>query len=187
MDIIDISTYRATISQHQVPEVSRSDAPELDPAVWSPIPNLPAFRGKFEDRNPFNIPGPFYGAETDKCWTGPIEAPHNVMVDGDGHEFVYRQPTTIEGLQQVIKAALCDPLRGYGADGDKHWNLRLIREWWWEMDHRLAQIEQLGITNNNTDECVSFSTTHAESYLRQYAFFIEHRRCPRPADHLPKL
>jgi hypothetical protein len=33
------------------------------------------------------------------------EAPRNVMLDGDGQEFMFRQPTTVEEIQQVIGAA----------------------------------------------------------------------------------
>jgi len=194
MGFIDISTYRARISvtlyQHQgsqVPEISRSDVPGLDPSVWSPIPKLADFRGKFEDRNPLNIPGPFYGAETTKCWIGPNEAPNNVMLDWGGQEFVFRQPTTIGELQQVIKAAICDPFSGYGADGDDHWNVRLIREWWEGMENRLAQIGQLASMNDNTDQWASFSNSQAERYLRKYAFFVENQRLPKLADHLPDL
>ena len=39
------------------------------------------FQPAFGKRNPLNIPGPFYGAETDTCETGTAEAPHNVLLD----------------------------------------------------------------------------------------------------------
>src|SRR6185437_16707438 len=66
------------------------------------------FLGKFSERNPFNIPGPFYGAMTDTCETGPAEAPQNVMLDPHGQEFVFRQPSNLRELQQVFGVALCD-------------------------------------------------------------------------------
>ena len=208
MDILDISMFRVRVPTNLYPyqgshvlELSRSDVPGLDAAEWSTIPEAadsqvlwksglvrgPFFCGNFEERNSFNIPGPFYGAQTDTCATGPFEAPHNVMLDGDGQEFVFRQPTTTEELRQIIGAAICDPFQGYGADGDEHWNLRLIREWWREMERRLAQIVRLTVTNKTTDQWASFSTSQAECYLRQYAFFVDYRRLPTPTDDLPDL
>ena len=179
IDIIDISMFRVRVSANLYPyqgsdllsellQVSRSDATGVDTAEWSPIPDandfhvkwkagLPRgrlFCGNFDERNPFNIPGPFYGAETDTSATGPNEAPHNVMLDEDGQEFVFRQPTTAAELRQVIGAALCDPFLGYAADGDDHWNVRLIREWWQGMDGRLAEIGKLTVTNKNTEQWV---------------------------------
>ena len=110
------------------------------------------------------------------------------MLDWGGQEFVFRQPTTVEEIQQVIRASICDPFSGYGADGDDHWNVRLIREWWEGMENRLAQIGQLASMNDkSTDQWVSFSNSLAERYLRKYAFFVENRRLPKLADHLPDL
>ena len=211
-EIIDISMFRVRVSVNLYPyqssdvmsellQVCRNDVLGFDGDEWSEIPKAGDFNvtwkagfqrgrffcGRFSERNPFNIPGPFYGAETDTCETGPIEAPHNVMLDEDGQEFVFCQPSTAAELRRIIGAALCDPFLGYGADGDDHWNLQLIREWWRGMEGRLAQIVKLAVTNNNTDQWVSFCTSQAESYLRRYAFFVDNRHLPTPTDNLPNL
>lgn len=208
IDIIDISVFRLRLTSIQrsrrmsnLHQVCRADTLGAEAVEWSTIPDTTEsnvtldgrlqrqriFNGKFEERNPFNIPGPFYGAQTDTCETGPLEAPENVMLDGNGQEFVFRQPTTTEELRHVIGAARCDPLSGFGADGDQHWSLRLIREWWRGMNSRMAQIAKLGVTNKGTDQWLSYSTSQAESYLRCYAFFVVNRRLPAPTDLLPDV
>src|SRR5262245_12225854 len=59
---------------------------------WLGISDLAQFfPAKFSEKNPLNIPGPIYGAETDTCCTGPQEAPENVLLDKNGQEFVFRQ------------------------------------------------------------------------------------------------
>ena len=202
--IIDLSEFRVRMPTgrnsgpsrrffHQLLEVRRSDECSPDTGDWQSIPvavdlhGVEIFSGRFEERNCFNIPGPFYGAQTDTCETGPAEAPDNILLDGNGQEFVFRQPATIEELQRIIGAAICDPFLGYGADGNEHWNLRLIREWWRDKENRFAQISSLSATNQSTDHWLSYSMSQAENYLRCYAFFVEHRRLPKPADHLPDL
>ncbi|MFE3285713.1 hypothetical protein ACFXJJ_21730 [Streptomyces sp. NPDC059233] len=37
----------------------------------------PSCNGRWEDRLWLNVPGPVYGAETDNCATGRLEAPRN--------------------------------------------------------------------------------------------------------------
>ena len=181
--------------------VQRSDKQNLDACAWSTISKAgdshvswksdlargPFFSGCFEERNPFNIPGPFYGAQTDTCDTGPQEAPLNVMLDECGQEFLYRQPTNVDEIRQIIGAAICDPFQGYGADGDENWTVELIREWWRGMGERLTHIENLAKTNTTINQLNLFWTTQASDYLRQYAFFIDNRRLPDSADVLPEL
>jgi hypothetical protein len=43
--------------------------------------------GRWEERSWLNVPGPFYGAETDTCATGRRAAPSNVLYTVDGQEF----------------------------------------------------------------------------------------------------
>ncbi len=207
-DIIDISMFRLRLNANlrsrlmsDLHQVCPTDRLGLDPAEWSTIPEATEFHvtpnvgsqrqrifcGKFEERNAFNIPGPFYGAQTDTCETGPLEAPENVMLDRDGQEFVFRQPTTAHELRGIIGAARCDPFLGYGADGDEHWNIRLMREWWSDMEGRIVQVGKLAVTNKTIEPLVSFWTSQAESYLRRYAFFVDNRLLPTPTDRLPDL
>lgn len=206
--IIDIATYRVLVPtdlypyhSSQVLDVQRSDNQSLDASVWSTIPKAgdshvlwksglsrgPFFSGVFEERNPFNIPGPFYGAQTDTCETGPHEAPLKVMLDECGQEFLYRQPTNADEIRQVIGAAICDPFQGYGADGDENWTVQLIREWWRGMEERLTHIQKLSKTNKTTGPLTLFWTTQASDYLRKYAFFVDNQRLPHSTDVLPIL
>lgn len=72
------------------------------PAVefyFDPVPLLrdarESFRGHWADRKWLNVPGPFYGADTDNCGTGRIHAPGLVLYEGEHFtEYVYRQPRT---------------------------------------------------------------------------------------------
>src|SRR5205085_10529256 len=85
---------------------------------WMPFTGLVSqfFRPAFGKRNPLNIPGPFYGAETDTCEMGTAEAPHNVLLDESGQEFVFTQPSNENELRDILGAAICECFVGYGAD-----------------------------------------------------------------------
>lgn len=145
------------------------------------------FPGKFAERNPFNIPGPFYGAMTDTCQTGPAEAPANVMLDPVGQEFLYRQPSTIEELKQIFGAALTDPFEGYGADGNSNWSLTLIRAWWQSRDDLLEKSSAMVQPQRQIERWRSYLLEQTEPYLRAYAFFVEQGRLPAARDVLPDL
>ncbi|ANZ35625.1 hypothetical protein BBK82_05565 [Lentzea guizhouensis] len=47
--------------------------------------------GKWEQRDWRNVPGPFYGADTDTCWMGRQIAPHHIVYDDYGSEIVFRR------------------------------------------------------------------------------------------------
>jgi hypothetical protein len=87
-------------------------------------------KGDWADRNWRNVPGPFYGAETDTCECGPSAAPLNVLCDETGQEFIWRQPRSMDELRAVLDAACQDPFNGYGCDGDEHWTPETVLEWW---------------------------------------------------------
>ncbi|MFI8320697.1 hypothetical protein [Streptomyces sp. NPDC085529] len=42
----------------------------------------PSCNGRWEDRLWLNVPGPVYGAETDNCATGRLEAPRHIHYGG---------------------------------------------------------------------------------------------------------
>ncbi|MGW0899935.1 hypothetical protein ACWD0G_23655, partial [Streptomyces goshikiensis] len=88
--------------------------------------------GKWEERNWLNVPGPFYGAVTDNCWTGRLVAPAHILYDDEQHsaEFVYRQPRTEAETYKILNAAANDPYAGYACDGDDHWTPQSVRAWW---------------------------------------------------------
>ena len=155
---------------------------------WLSVAELPGdfFCTDFEHRNPLNIPGPFYGAETDTCQTGVAEAPNNVLMDEHGQEFVFKQPEVAAELRDVLSAALCECFNGYGADGDQNWTLALIREWWATRFDLLRRVDAAG------DEAAvrqwrEMLSGGAEDYLRAYAFFVEEGRVPTNSDRLPDL
>ncbi|MEU3597292.1 ferredoxin [Streptomyces sp. NPDC006798] len=102
---------------------------------FAPVPLLDdargAFLGQWSDRKWLNVPGPFYGAETDHCGTGRIHAPESVLYEA-GHftEYVYRQPRTPEEVPQLVNAAEAEAFSGYGCDGDTRWTPAAVRKWW---------------------------------------------------------
>jgi hypothetical protein len=87
-------------------------------------------KGRWEDKNWRNVPGPFYGAETDSCCAGPTQAPANVLYDELGQEFIWRQPRNSNEVRAVLDAAYQDPFDGYAWDGNDDWTPRAVREWW---------------------------------------------------------
>ena len=171
----------------QVKHVSSLDSNSSD---WLPIGDnffQPVFQPAFDKRNPFNLPGPFYGAETDTCQTGPAEAPNNILLDCNGQEFVCKQPSSEDELRDIISAALCECFCGYGADGDSHWTLRLIREWWRSSPDLLAQADRLLDDAESVMNWKRYLSGEAEQYLRAYAFLVDKGRLPTEADVLPNV
>jgi hypothetical protein len=199
--LLDISGYRVRLPRNLYPyrgssviEVELATEVGTANADWSRIDELKDFfRPSFAARNPMNIPGPFYGAETDTCLTGPYEAPKNVIIDRNGQEFVFRQPANKDELRQVISAAICECFIGYGADGDDHWNLSLIKEWCRTRNDLLAFRKELaGLIQEHKlktdlEEWGKYLTAEAEDYLRVYAFFVEEGRIPTESDLLPEM
>jgi hypothetical protein len=88
------------------------------------------FLGKWDDRHLLNVPGPFYGAETDTCCDGPPLAPLSLLTDELGSGFVWRQPRNDDEAHALMTGASSDPFNGFGWDGDEHWTVALIRSWW---------------------------------------------------------
>jgi hypothetical protein len=156
---------------------------------WMPFTALVSqfFQPAFGKRKPLNIPGPFYGAETDTCETGTAEAPHNVLLDASGQEFVFTQPRGEDELWDIISAAICECFVGYGLDGDDHWTLALIREWWRSRPDLLARSSQAKGLPESKRRWERILSGEGEAYLRSYAFFVEIRRLPAESDALPEI
>jgi hypothetical protein len=198
---LDISDYRVHLPRNLYPyrgsnvlEIRLASEVGSLNVDWTRIDELKDFfQSAFAARNLFNLPGPFYGAETDTCLTGPYEAPKNVLIDRNGQEFVFKQPANRDELRQVIGAAICECFVGYGADGDDHWNLTLIREWWRTRNDLLAFKRELDLLvqehelKTDPNEWERFVTAEAEDYLRVYAFFVEEGRIPSDSDVLPEI
>ncbi|MGW7582364.1 ferredoxin [Kitasatospora sp. NPDC054768] len=159
-----------------------------------------AFRGRWEDRLWLNVPGPFYGGETDTCWTGRLSAPAHVLYGGEYlSEYVYRQPRTPADTAMLVEAADNDPFLGYGCDGDSRWTPETVREWW---RNRSQVVQYLSDQRSKWDEGdawagqgIAAAVRDFELYiagdlatdLRIYLYWLEERRSPTPVDRLPAL
>ncbi|GAA0992575.1 hypothetical protein GCM10009555_081850 [Acrocarpospora macrocephala] len=98
----------------------------------------------WEDRDWRNVPGPFYGAQTDSCWMGRDIAPRHIVYEDEcGSEVVFRQPQSPQEVHLVLTAAWNDPFCAYAGDGDNHWTLELIREWWASRERLAAWIDDV--------------------------------------------
>ena len=162
--------------------ISTSEAPD-----WLRIHDLSEFfPARFHEKHPLNIPGPIYGAETDTCGTGPMEAPNNVLLDHTGREFVFKQAGDAHEFRDLLSAAICECFRGYGSDGDAHWRLSTIRDWWRNRGDMLRQeIGAQWCKPESVERWKQALRGDAEGYLRIYAFFVENGRMPVADDSLP--
>lgn len=100
-------------------------------------------RGRWEDRHPLNVPGPFYGAATDTCCDGPPLAPASLLYDDHGQGFVWRQPRNDVETHALMCGMSSDPFSGYAWDGDDHWTPDLVRGWWADRESHRDLIDRL--------------------------------------------
>lgn len=191
--LLDIREYRVRLPEPLFPYTAKAGievcpASGCDGPGWLRVADLPAdfFRPDFGHRNPLNIPGPFYGAETDTCQTGVAEAPNNVLLDDRGQEYVFKQPEDAAELRDVLSAALCECFTGYGADGDQNWTLALIREWWTTRFDLLGRVAAAG-NGAEVRRWRVMLAGGAKEYLRGYAYFVEEGRRPTASDRIPDL
>ncbi|MFD8499428.1 hypothetical protein [Amycolatopsis sp. NPDC059657] len=157
-------------------------------------------RGKWEERNWRNVPGPLYGAMTDSCWCGRLFAPDNVCYnDGFGEEFVYRQPRSRAETYRLLQAAWADPFNGYAMDGDEHWTPESVQDWWgerarlrewtvktateWAAGERADEAEAA----QGLRDFLCYQDTELETDLRGYVFWLSERRVPGDGESLPTL
>ncbi|MFJ6581192.1 ferredoxin [Streptomyces sp. NPDC091368] len=171
---------------------------------FDPVPLLHdargAFQGRWSDRKWLNVPGPFYGADTDNCGAGRIHAPGLVLYEADHFtEYVYRQPRTREELRHLVDAAEAEAFSGYGYDGDTHWTSETVREWWRDRG-RVQEYLANRLADWETDDAkagqgvAAAAVAYADyidgelaAHLRAYLFWLEERRPPEGADRLPRL
>ncbi|MUL84794.1 ferredoxin [Mycobacterium sp. CBMA247] len=164
------------------------------PKPWLLGPPEEYLHGVWSKRDWRNVPGPFYCADTDNCLTGDV-APANVAFEDEfGAEFVYRQPRDEHEVHQLLSAACQEPFQAYACDGDEHWTLALVRKWWAERVRLLdwiAAAEPVWPEDSPSvfvlREYRAFITGGLESYLREYGFWLEHRRPAAPNEALPRL
>jgi hypothetical protein len=151
------------------------------------------FKANFEERHPFNIPGPIYVGDDDACGCGPVAAPENVYMsrfpDDNSGEFVFRQPNNTRELNCILDGASHNPVCCYGLDGNKHWNRKLIQKWWAQMKKAGGPI--VGVSSVIGDSGFAAWTHYlangTELYLRQYISFLETGSIPDDTHLLPTL
>ncbi|XVU26049.1 hypothetical protein ACQPZJ_03025 [Actinoplanes sp. CA-054009] len=169
-------------------------------AIVDQHPPRDFLRGRWEDRDWRNVPGPFYGARTDSCWTGRGIAPRHVVYEDEfGSEIVYRQPADAREVHLLLTAAWHDPFAAYAADGDEHWTLELVREWWsdrgalagWidDLRRRWHSSERADERDNaaGLDDYARYLADGLEADLREYCFWLDNRRPRRAGERLPVL
>jgi hypothetical protein len=158
------------------------------------------FKGLWADKLWPNTPGPFYGADTDSCGTGPLQAPYNSGFDTNGFEYIFKQPSTVQELNEVIKAAAMNVLSGYACDGDAHWTISLIQEWW-KQRHELLRLclsspylapelvdspdTTIRIYRRNARYRLQYVRSELAGYLSWYSFLVEEGRSPHETDTIP--
>lgn len=185
----------------------------MTPAYWDPLPtaralapadaSFPVFRGVWAERNWRNVPGPFYGADTDCMMMGRVEAPRHIAYDGD-HEFVFRQPVNADETEALVHGAQLELYNAYGWDGDDHWTAGSVRDWWRDRGGVREWAVTAGVEWAAYDEdpryaahyheaaqghrdFVAYIDDGLEAYLRGYLFWLEQRREPRRGEALPLL
>ncbi|MER6160249.1 ferredoxin [Streptomyces sp. NPDC001868] len=175
--------------------------PEAVPNLVLALPSPETYlTGCWAERNWRNVPGPFYGADTDTCWTGRMAAPDHVLYDDStGQEFVYRQPKNAVEVDRLLFAAWNDPFSGYGWDGDQHWTADSVRIWWherarlqeWATDLKAAWSvhadEHHQEAASGLNDLLAYLDGDLETDLRLYLYWLEERRSPRPTEALPEL
>ena len=151
------------------------------------------FIGTWDERNPLNTPGPFYGAETDTCLDGPEYAPMSLLCDADGNGFVWRQPQTDEETIALMTGGSSDPFKGFGWDGDEHWTPSLVREWWARQNESAPLVDAL-VAHWTEPKLSVFAAAYVDyingelpRYLRRYLFFLDIGRYPLSGEVLPAL
>ena len=158
------------------------------------------FDNRWSHKHPMNTPGPLYTSGSDRSGNGPVEAPNNVLCDAAGDDVVFRQPVNRFEARQVYRAAQADCFASYGLDGDDHWSLSLIREWWASRHDLVQEVErhiavQRGLGHPQRDVFFyvgllrwrEYYRHEMHPYLRVYAFFLERGRFPRERDTLPDV
>ncbi|MGH3954606.1 MAG: hypothetical protein ACRDTI_11280 [Mycobacterium sp.] len=133
--------------------------------------------GCWGERNPLNIPGPFYGAATDDCADGPLFAPETLSYDHEGRGYVWRQPIDDAEVQRILEGMYSDPYEGFAWDGNEHWTPALVREWWADRHERADLI----------GEPVHYPEAEMAYDLRRYLYFLDAGRSPEAGVLLPEL
>lgn len=136
----------------------------------------------WSDKGRLNFPGPFYTGETDTCGTGIIAAPNNVIFDDGCLEYVMIQPRTQAEMLQLWDAGATEVFGSYYCDGNAHWTVQLVKEWWRGRNDIIERLKNPALINMNRDQekrYTHYLMTDAEMDLRRYCFFLEHGYYPK--------
>ncbi|WP_194235874.1 hypothetical protein [Streptomyces sp. CB01881] len=183
---------------------------------WDPLPtarrllieypNLDQFGGLWQERNWRNVPGPFYGADTDSMQMGRHDAPFHIAYDDDhgpldGREFVFRQPVGPVQTYDLLSGCFFGH-GGFAMDGDDHWTAPAVREWWQERGQvrewafgvssrwsrtRGKYREHYRDAAQGLRDYTAYLDHGLEEYLRGYLFWLAERRPRRAGESLPRL
>jgi len=170
---------------------------------------LPAMRPvAWDSKHPLNIPGPIYVGDDCSCGAGPVFAPNNVILldDNDekyvavngkcpqGGEFIFRQPTSMFELKQVVFAASINVMRVYAFDGNLRWTPKGVVAWWRDTHKYYSALakrvdEHVGYPRPSFDlqRWHMYLEDGIEQYLREYCYFLETGRAPPAGAKLPDL
>jgi hypothetical protein len=183
---------------------------------WNPLPEArryvatlsrDPFGGVWADRRWRNVPGPFYAAETDCMQLGRRDAPYHIAYDDDlgegGYEFVYRQPTNAAETRALVNGAMREMFQAYGCDGDEHWTVDGVRDWWhdrhrvrewaaglaakWPTDAPPQHRPHYEDASRGLADFVAYIDDGLERYLRGYMFWLAEGRTPVRGDAMPTL
>jgi len=155
--------------------------------------------GEWKDHRWMNTPGPFYTGQADFVLMGPTCSPDYVALDDEMVDIVFLQPITIVDFDAVMEAADCDPFGGYACDGNEHWTVEALREWWRRVpeirEHITTHLLVPGWYSHPRDPLVNrvgaawlrFLDEDAMAWGREYSFFLDSARWPEEDEALPDL
>lgn len=181
--------FNAFFYQPQIADILRNEVIEM----LYPNKNTHGFldNDHWRQKNPLNFPGPFYTGETDTCGTGNPEAPFNVLFDTNSCEYVFRQPANFTELLCIMDAAAVEVFDSYSCNGNQHWTYEACKEWWEQKPDWIRQLQHPEMQKSNAGSqqlYIDYLETTAETDLRKYCFFLEHRYYPTDENiKLPSL
>ncbi|WP_075737002.1 ferredoxin [Streptomyces acidiscabies] len=134
---------------------------------FDPVPLLgdtrAAFRGQWPDRKWLNVPGPFYGADTDNCGTGRLHAPGHVLYEAE-----HWTPAAVR--------------EWWAERGRVREYLARHRDAWEADDERAGQGVAAAVR-----EYAAYLDGELALDLRLYLFRLDERRAPGSTERLPEL
>ena len=171
------------------------------------------YTGTWREKYERNFPGPFYSTTMNLNSLAACAAaaddrlvgrgrPRLVICAHDSTEWIWRQPADVDEMRRLLVAMANDEVDSYACDGNRHWALGSIRDWWRERDRILEWARRsLSETRHDPADCelgapeasdhdalralIAYSTGPAERDLRRYAFFLAERRAPKTERRFP--